>query len=351
VLARNRIVRLLNGAIEFETPMLVPGLSSKALGPILAEQPGTHTLSLRVASLIHSESLIHGIEEALLVSSYDIKHDLLTDAKKLRTGFKTSRWSKPNLLIVDSGWYEKSVGPPGGQYVHDAGAPLVWEQDDFVKTIDAMDKNVRAVVVGWDSTADYSVQIAEAQEFFGGRKRFGSTILFKPPKTARFHGFKNLSPAQAADLRAFDIVGVTEKELGDSIMDRLVELAMLRSTLDAADVDAPVHVFGGLDPLYTPLYVAAGAEIFDGLGWLRYAYMDGRSQYRDASPLLDLQVTKRWAQAVSATQLHNLDEMAQLTEELKMFAHAGGDPSKLRSEVGDIVKPVLDRLEQRLKHG
>ena len=341
-------MRLLDGDIEFETPILVPGLSSKALGPILGELPGKATLDLRTASLVHSESLIDGIQESLLVSAYDIKLGLLTDSKKFRSGFKSSRWAKPNLLIIDSGWYEKNVGPPGGQYVHEAGAAVEWTQDDFEQTVDSLDKNVRAVVVSWDNTGTYPEQIASAQHFFGTRKRFASTILLKPPGDGRFHSFKNLAAAQAADLRLFGIVGVTEKELGDSIIGRLEELARLRTALDDAEVDAPVHVFGGLDPLYTPLYVAAGAEIFDGLGWLRYSYRKGFAYYRDAAPLLERQVTKRWSQAVMSTQLRNLDEMAQLTEELKLFAHAGGDPRKLRKDVGDVVAPVLDNLKRRI---
>jgi hypothetical protein len=341
-------VRLLDGAIEFETPILVPGLSSKALGPILAQVPGKTTLGQRTASLVHSESLIDGIQESLLVSAYDINLDLLTDSKKFCSGFKSSRWSKPNLLIIDSGWYEKTVGPPGGQYVHEAGAAEEWMVEDFEQTIDSLDKNVRAVVVSWDNTGSYPEQIGNAQAFFGTRRRFGSTILLKPPGDGRFHSFKNLSSADAADLRFFGVVGVTEKELGDSIIDRLEALARLRTALDDADVDAPVHVFGGLDPLYTPLYVAAGAEIFDGLGWLRYAYRDGFAYYRDAAPLLERQMTKRWSQAVMSTQLRNLDEMAQLTEELKLFADAGGDPRKLRKGVGDVAAPVLDSLKRRI---
>ena len=78
-------------------------------------------------------------------------------------------------------------------------------------------------------------------------------------------------------LRTFDIVGVTEREIGESIHDRLVNIARLRKSLNAAEVTIPIHVFGGLDPLLTPLYFAAGAEIFDGLGWLRYAYQGRRS--------------------------------------------------------------------------
>ena len=38
----------------------------------------------------------------------------------------------------------------------------------------------------------------------------------------------------------------------------MTNVAKLRELLDRADVDVPIHVFGALDPLYTPLYYAAG---------------------------------------------------------------------------------------------
>jgi hypothetical protein len=53
---------------------------------------------------------------------------------------------------------------------------------------------------------------------------------------------------------------------------RVAFVAALRDGLDNAGVDVPIHVFGGLDPQMTPLYCAAGADIFDGLSWLRYAF-------------------------------------------------------------------------------
>ena len=63
----------------------------------------------------------------------------------------------------------------------------------------------------------------------------------------RFHQFDKLSVDEAADCRGFDVVGVTERELGDSIFDRLVALRTLRSILDSARVNSPIHVFGGLE--------------------------------------------------------------------------------------------------------
>ena len=123
-------------------------------------------------------------------------------------------------------------------------------------------------------------------------------FLLKPPEGSDFHNLDPLSAENVALLRAFDIIGVTEREIGESIHDRLVNIARLRQSLDAAEVTSPIHVFGGLDPVFTPLYFAAGAEIFDGLGWLRYAYRDGVAMHRAAGGLLsgNVKETPPWAE-------------------------------------------------------
>ena len=147
-------------------------------------------------------------------------------------------------------------------------------------------------------------------------------------------------------------MGVTEKELGDSILKRLVTLATFRLLLDTADVAAPIHVFGGLDVLYTPRFFAAGAEIFDGLGWLRYAYRDGMPMHREAGALLDNPVDKRWMQALTTIQFQNLDAIGDLTSELRVFAHNNGDWSKIR-HTGDLLRPIHETFEAALRgnHG
>ncbi|MDW3181367.1 hypothetical protein [Roseobacter sp.] len=67
----------------------------------------------------------------------------------------------------------------------------------------------------------------------------------------------------------------TEKEIGASTKDRLTFLAAFRDLLDEAGMETAIHVFGGLDPLMTPLYFLAGADVFDGLSWLGYAFKMG----------------------------------------------------------------------------
>jgi hypothetical protein len=59
----------------------------------------------------------------------------------------------------------------------------------------------------------------------------------------------------------------------------MTKIARLRIAMDAADVRAPIHIFGSLDPLTSVLYFISGAEIFDGLTWLRFGYHEGHTMY------------------------------------------------------------------------
>lgn len=345
MIGRSRRIRLRRG-IEFETPLLVPALSSAAIGPLPhAKDPGSRP-KLTTCSIVHSETLIYSIEEVLLISAYDVHHQLLADSESLNSEFLHSRYAGPRLLIIDSGWYEKGNGAAGGAFVEGSEVARSWDQSDYENTLDELDSEVRAIAVSWDYEGPYREQISCAQDFFGARPRFASTILLRRPGESRFHNFEKLSGEDARNLRAFDVVGVTEKELGDTILDRIVALAKFRKLLDEADVSAPIHVFGGLDPLFTPLYFAAGGEVFDGLGWLRYAYHDGIAIHRDEAALLGRQIDKRWVQVMTKVQMDNLDSLRDLGGELRLFSHHNCDWSKLRK--GSVLQPVYERLEERL---
>jgi len=346
VIARSRRIRLSNG-IEFDTPLLVPALSSRATGPIpYARSPGSKP-ELTTCSIVHSDTLTNAIDEALLISAYDIRHGLIADSETLKSGFADSRYAKPLVLIIDSGWYEKRGDPLGGPFVEGLDDAKPWEEADYQMTIDGLDDEVRAIVVSWDHSGSYGEQIDRAQDFFGARRRFASTILLKPPGESRFHDLGKLSGEDVANLRGFGIVGVTEKELADALLDRLKTLARLRRLLDEEEVQAPIHVFGGLDPLVTPLYFAAGGEVFDGLGWLRYAYREGVAMSRESATILDGQVSKRWFQALTFVSLQNLDVIRNLTDELRVFAHSQGDWSKVSTR-GAVFKTICDRLDEKV---
>jgi hypothetical protein len=56
--------------------------------------------------------------------------------------------------------------------------------------------------------------------------------------------------------------------------------------LERANLSAPIHVFGALDPLACALYFLAGAELFDGLNWMRYAFLDDAAIYSRQATLV-----------------------------------------------------------------
>ena len=81
-------------------------------------------------------------------------------------------------------------------------------------------------------------------------------------------------------MAAFNIIGFTEKELGELTLQRMCNLAKMRDAFNGAGLDIPIHVFGSLDTVSTPLYFLAGADIFDGLTWLRFAFDEGNTVYK-----------------------------------------------------------------------
>lgn len=350
MLARSRRVTLRN-RIQFETPLLVPGFSSMAMGP-LSHETSDRKVELTACSIIHTNVHTDYIKEAFMVSAYDIHYSLLADSQSFNQEFHSSRYSKSRFLFIDSGWYEKQKNSQGAVFVEGQALELPWDETAYRETIDALDRDIPAVVVGYDHPGAYPEQIAHAQNFSGNHPEFAFTILLKAPEDSRFHAFDGLSQKDASNLRAFDIIGVTEKELGESILERLVTLANFRKQLDAAEVDRPIHVFGGLDPLYTPLLFAAGAEIFDGLGWLRYAYVEGMSMHREAGAILNYSPDQALSTSMTLVQFDNINELLRLADNLKVFFNTKGDWQVFRS-IGDRLKHIHQILEASLEmnHG
>ena len=339
-----RHISLRNG-IEISTPLLIPSLSSRAVGPMPSQRSPDSRPEPTPCSIIHSDSLIAGIEESLLISAYDIHHGLLVDSNAFQCDFKHSRYSKPQLFI-DSGWYEKSGSSPDKQFGENQYESLRWEESEYRRTIDSLDEDLRPIVVSWDNFGSYPEQIAAGQDFFGGRTSLASTMLLKPPDGMGVHDFNKFSGEDFANLRAFDIIGVTDREIGETVLARLENIARLRRHLDDSEVGTPIHIFGGLDPLHTPLYFAAGGELFDGLGWLRYTYREGVAMHRDTAAIFDRQIgIGRNVNSIRVC-LQNLDELRRLSDDLRRFAHENHNWTHFHR--GGILEPIFRTLQERL---
>ena len=237
----------------------------------------------------------------------------------------------------------RAPGSDLGEPYEETREPYEWTLELYGRMVESLDAELKAALVSFDVHGPYEEQISAAQEFFADHRRFVRTFMLKPPGAGSYrqNQIKRLVP-HAEELRFFDVIGITEKELGNTIVNRLKTIVELADTLDEAGVEAPIHVFGGLDPLYTPLYFAAGAEIFDGLTWLRYGYHDGMGVYRQSLPLIKRQFDKRLPSAALDVQADNLDAIRELSRELKVFNDQNEDWKVLRH--GDLLKPAHDAL-------
>jgi hypothetical protein len=233
-------------------PLVVPSYSSKALPRISVVE----TIAATAPSIV----------SPVLISAYDIGYH----------GVSPSDFDVP-LVMIDSGGYETLIDEDGKKRGGNADqAAFEWSAELYKQTLASLGANRPVITVSYDNThLAIGEQLAVATD--ARDPRFGSSFLLKPQEPDALT-IEAIAP-HAAKLGVFDVIGVTEKEAGSSFLDRLVFIGRLRDLLDAHDVDKPIHVFGGLDPFMTPLYLLAGADIVDGLSWLRYAFADGSARY------------------------------------------------------------------------
>jgi hypothetical protein len=229
------------------------------------------------------------------------------------------------LLIIDSGGYELNPDSfEGGEKWRGPHSPREFARRDFEAIIDRLPRNRDLVVVTYDSPerprATYQHQRAASQKFFAERPYLLSNFLLKPQLDEQTLNIPEIE-RDAANFKPFDVVGVTEKELGNSLIDRLVALAQLRRLLDVNGCTTiPIHVFGSLDPLITSLYFLAGGDIFDGLSWLRYAYVDGLSVHPDELAVLRGQFHDSERRRDLFRYMSNLAELRLLRERLRSWS-------------------------------
>jgi len=145
------------------------------------------------------------------------------------------------------------------------------------------------------------------------------------------------------DLSEFNIIGVTEKELGDSMLTRLVNTAKLRRALDARGSKQLIHIFGSLDPIACPLFFMAGADIFDGLTWLRYGYHQGMAVYRQNILATEgLHTDIRDGELSAHIHVQNYSALGRLGEKMIRFSQT--KDFAVFEQYGNYFKGAAERL-------
>jgi len=248
------------GQFVAETPLLLPSFSSKGF-------PEESKILKFMSGFITS---------GILVSAYDLIYKKITQ----------QRCSFAPFVVLDSGGYEARIDHDLSEAYGRPYKPKPWNQVLHERQLAAWTLRMPTIAVTYDSPTQYlklGRQILNARAFQENHPQFLTEFLIKPEKRPSqgkptFVSIEKLV-IQAERLRPFPLLGVTEKELGASVLDRMLNIAKLRSALDEKEIEAPIHVFGSLDAMTTVLYFVAGAEVFDGLTWLRFGFHGGKTLY------------------------------------------------------------------------
>jgi hypothetical protein len=331
--------------IEIETPLFIPSYSSKGFA-LIKNHVGEFKSEICKAIGIAKEML----EECQLVSAYDIHYNYLLDPTELVS---------TKLIFIDSGGYETSSSFDFAETKRDDSNHEEWN----IAYLDAVinkwpNERFPAVIVSFDDEKvrkPIIEQINDASRLFDKHKDYLHDFLIKP-ETAKSDYIKIDSVLKNINLlKDFDIIGVTEKELGHSILERMQRINKIRNSLDAARIKAPIHVFGSLDPITVILYFLAGAEIFDGLTWLKYSYYNGIAMYTNNLCALDknIEISTIDTQVKATSIVNNIHYLSRLKNILINFTKSDNNFDLFDdlgyTGLGKIIQNNYEIFKNRIK--
>lgn len=329
--ARKGKINLPNGNF-IETPLLLPSFSSRGFSDV--------------------EIIMRNIRETFdgpgLVSAYDIFYGLIN---------KNLNFIR-QVIFIDSGGYEclginEVIEEDRIQYL-----PKDWTEAKYEQTIQELlrTRTPPKVVVNFDHPEkrhSYRKQVISTNEVFSKFEnkghRFIKEILLKPEnKSKRIHNVNNVIK-NIKKLEFFDIIGFTEKELGLCLIDRMKNLMAIRKALIDNNMDKFIHVFGSLDTITTPLFFICGADIFDGLTWLRYAYHKGATVYQQNAWADTMFIDRKDGYSRLFTFMNNYNYLKKLTRQMKVFANTKDfkafDSEEEYVKKGSIIKKIYEALQ------
>lgn len=282
--------------IDVETPLIVPSFSSVA--PAIPLD-------------VHTQLKEH-LPEASLVSAYDLFYGHLKEQEI---------WVS-DVVFIDSGVYEAT--PLKRERTSSILSRLKGQQKDwslskYEKVIRSLEPLTRAVLVNYDERNTPQKQISDARAFFARHPGYAACFLYKPRDNMSKVVDIQYVVDNASSIASFDIIGLTEKELGESLLARCRNILRIREALNSKKLNTPVHVFGCLDPLSIIVYFLCGADIFDGTSWLKFSFHENTAIYTNNYGL----ITGSWSSSdsrIQATSLVlNLNELTRLMHGMRRF--------------------------------
>jgi len=338
MLARRSALQHPNGA-SIDMPRLIPSFSSKGFPFVENKKSKRKTSEANDALELTGPT----ISDSILISAYDVFHKYLVRPERF--------YDNKELIMIDSGGYELSLEFDSTEPKQDPYEPEKrFDARSYEDILLTLPKRHPIAVTNFDHESigkDLEKQVQSAQVMFNRYPEFLSDFIIRPSGRARFVNVDDII-RHIEKMRRFHIIGLTEKELGGSLLDKLVSIANLRSAMNRKGMDTPIHVWGGLDPVTSPLYFFAGAEIFDGVSWLRYGYCSDVAVPRDAYTALDLGIQTSWRRAQAIRLGKNLSYLEVLTIRMRTFVDEGGQDFSVFSTHHEAIKGAYKALCTRI---
>ena len=318
MLAKVRFIKTSSETIT--TPLLVPAFSSRA-DPYIQ----------RILKFM--KEFIVG---PILISAYDVYY---------KTSIKNITY--PNTIFLDSGGYECSKDFDISEFYYLKDKPKKWNIKLYSEVLNFWPHNIPTIAICYDYNKkgmSINKQISSAKNFFKGKSYFLSDILLKPENKELGIIEVDSLINQINSLKDFDIIGFTEKEIGDSLLDRMTNIAKLRIAMGKANMNKPIHIFGSLDPISAPLYFVSGADIFDSLTWIRFSYFKGMTIYQNNYAVLKQYLEYKTDRLIYQYYVDNINSLESLQMQMKKYMSTGGN-----FEVFELNSNPIERAYQALK--
>ena len=308
-----------------ETPLLVPAFSSRA-------DPYIQTI------LKFSKPYI---VDPILISAYDVYYK--RSLKNITC---------PNAIFLDSGGYECSKRFDISEVYYLKDKPKKWNIKLYGEVLNFWPHNIPTIAICYDYNKkgmSINEQISSAKNFYKGKSYFLSDILLKPENNEELAIIEIDSVIKEMDsLRDFDIIGFTEKEIGNTFLDRMTNIAKLRIAMRKANINKPIHIFGSLDPISAPLYFISGADIFDSLTWIRFSYFKGMTIYQNNYTVLKQYLEYKTDRLISQYYVDNINSLKSLQMQMKKYISTDGNFEVFESN-SDSIKRACQALKTRIR--
>ena len=250
-------------------PLLVPSFSSKGNLLIPTEDGGCQSDNYELLQVLDTR-----VSRSYLVSAYDIYYGFMPK--------DPNEWPDTDYLFVDSGGYEINDSYDLSERNRFNYKVYPWDFEKMKEVYHRISSspkfsNTSIVLSGYDLIDSFTKQLKCVLKL---QEEFPKDIVnFIIKITFPFEQLFDEIKGNVNELQKIQIIGLTEKELGNTVKEKLLNLISLKKLLMSLEWNGKIHIFGGLEPSLSKLYYIAGADVFDGLSWQRMRYRTNSTLY------------------------------------------------------------------------